>query len=241
MLISIRSRACHQGGFSLIELMVALVAGLIVIGAVLSFTVATVRANSETVTSTRLTQDLRTALNLMTREIRRTGYDRGAEMTIATNSPGLRYTDVNVNTARDCIVLSYNRPGINGTLNIVQTGERKGFRRVVRNGVGVLEANASLTSVAESACTQTAGWASLTDPAQVDIRVLEFALVERCVFADPDGVPPCQPNSSQISAVVRNVGVTLEGRLVRDASVDRRVTDSVRIRADDIAFPLGAL
>ena len=46
-----------QRGFSLIELMVALVVGLIVSGALLAFTISSVRANAEYVSAARLTQE----------------------------------------------------------------------------------------------------------------------------------------------------------------------------------------
>ncbi len=236
------SRPNAQRGFSLIEMMVALVAGLIVVGAVLAFTVATVRANSQTVVGTRLSQDLRTALNLMTREMRRAGYDRNAELSIATNSPGILYTQVSANAARDCIVLSYNRPSINTSAAVVNA-ERKGFRRVVQDGIGVIQANPGLASTTPTACNQTEGWTNLTDPQQVDIQELQFNLAERCVFPNAGGnaglPPPCTPNSSGITAVVRHVDLTLLGALVREPDVQRRLTDSVRIRTDDLVFTAG--
>lgn len=46
--------AQRQTGLTLIELMIAIVAGLIVIGAALTFTVSTVRAYGENIRSTRL-------------------------------------------------------------------------------------------------------------------------------------------------------------------------------------------
>lgn len=231
--------AFSQRGFSLIEMMIALVAGLIVVGAVLVFTVATVRANTQTVTSTRLTQDLRTSLNLVTREVRRTGYDRTAETNIATSSSALRYTEVNVNAAQDCIVLSYNRPVINPGTGVVAR-ERKGFRRTVVNGVGVLEGHGNLASVNSSECGANAGWVALTDPAQVDIQTARFLLTRRCVFPDADNVSPCDPGPNNITAVVRSVDISLGGRLVAQPDVQRTMTDSVRIRADNVQFPVGA-
>ena len=50
-------------GFSLVELMVALVAGMVVAGAMLAFTVSSVRANSDFVAAARLTQELRNTLD----------------------------------------------------------------------------------------------------------------------------------------------------------------------------------
>src|SRR3546814_14660050 len=68
----------QHGGFSLIELMVALVIGLIVSGAVLAFTISSVRANSEYVQAVRLTQELRTVGQFIDRALRRAGYAEAA-------------------------------------------------------------------------------------------------------------------------------------------------------------------
>jgi prepilin peptidase dependent protein B len=228
--------AFRQQGFSLIEMMIGLTAGAIVVAAVLVFTVATVRANAQTVTSTRLTQDIRTSLNLVTREIRRAGYDRRAEVTIATNSPGLRFTNLTVNGAQDCLLLGYNRPEVNPGTGIVPE-ELKGFRRAVVNGVGVLQGHGNLASLDVSQCTGSAGWIPLTDPGLVDIQTARFALSRRCVFPDADNAPPCDPDPNGISAVVRSVDVTLGGQMVGQPDVQRTVTDSVRIRADNVQFP----
>ena len=61
----------HAAGFTLIEMMVAIVLGLLVVGAVLAFIVSLVRANSETVLSTRLNQELRATMALISNDVRR--------------------------------------------------------------------------------------------------------------------------------------------------------------------------
>ena len=54
-------------GFSLIEMMVAMVAGLVVIGAVVVFTIATSQSSTTNIRSVRLMQNLRTSLSLIER------------------------------------------------------------------------------------------------------------------------------------------------------------------------------
>ena len=84
MLTSSQSNRCSQAGFSLVELMVAMVAGLIVIGAVIVFTISTVQAYSENIRSSRLTQELRTSMNILAREVRRAGYDSASVTRVLT-------------------------------------------------------------------------------------------------------------------------------------------------------------
>ncbi|OGT55971.1 MAG: hypothetical protein A3E01_14530 [Gammaproteobacteria bacterium RIFCSPHIGHO2_12_FULL_63_22] len=65
-------------GFSLVEMMVALVAGLIVSAAVIAFVLSSMKSNGEYVQSTRLTQELRNTLDLVTRDLSRAGYNDAA-------------------------------------------------------------------------------------------------------------------------------------------------------------------
>ncbi len=63
----------RQSGLSLIELMVALVAGLLLAGVGTSLLVNSLSANSTNMRYTRLNQDLRSVLNAMTHDIARAG------------------------------------------------------------------------------------------------------------------------------------------------------------------------
>jgi Tfp pilus assembly protein PilW len=69
-----------QGGLSLIELMIALVAGLLVSGAAVALIVSVMKSNAQTIKATRLTQELRATAELVAREMRRA---RGVQDPIA--------------------------------------------------------------------------------------------------------------------------------------------------------------
>lgn len=60
-----------QSGMTLIELMIALVVGLIVIGAAISLVVSLMRSNNESIRSMRLSQEMRALADVATMEIRR--------------------------------------------------------------------------------------------------------------------------------------------------------------------------
>lgn len=66
-----RARPGRNAGFTLVEMMVALVLALLVSAAVLAFIVSLVRSNSETVLSTRLNQELRATMAVVANELRR--------------------------------------------------------------------------------------------------------------------------------------------------------------------------
>lgn len=64
----------QERGFSLVELLVALAVGLLLIGTSVGFVVSVATANSETLRSTRLTQELRAITEVVARELRRARY-----------------------------------------------------------------------------------------------------------------------------------------------------------------------
>lgn len=114
-----------RSGFSLVEMMVALVAGLIVSAAVIAFLLSSMKSNGEYVQSTRLTQELRNTLDLITRDVSRAGYNDDAlkfvslpntsefaPMFVKDNSPlvvaGDASTYDNADT-RGCVLYSYDR------------------------------------------------------------------------------------------------------------------------------------
>ena len=85
-------RSGRQAGFSLVEMMVALVAGMIVVAAVIAFMMSSFSSNAEYVRSTRLTQELRNTLDLATRDMIPPARPhrcstRGAAPTTTTSAP----------------------------------------------------------------------------------------------------------------------------------------------------------
>lgn len=237
-----------QSGFSIVELMISLVAGLIVIGAVGTFLLSSFRSNSEFIAATRLTQDLRNANDFIGRELRRAGYDQSAldylavptSVTKKTSdfSPLLinrdRNSDGVLNDA--CTIYAYDRtPGDPGLVNL-NNGEIRAIRRIVTNNVGVIEvaqSAASLTptcagatadyAVYPPACNTSSGWCALTDPKIVNIS--EFSIDDTGVIDLPGstGVNPLQ---------VRDLFVRVRGNLIADTAVARVVQSRVRVRAD---------
>jgi type II secretory pathway pseudopilin PulG len=69
-----------QLGLTLIELMISIVLSLFVLGGVLYITSSTMQANTQALRSTHLNQELRAAMQMITRDIRRAGYRYGVEI-----------------------------------------------------------------------------------------------------------------------------------------------------------------
>ena len=104
-------------GFTLVELMVALVVGLVVTLAAVSFVASVAKANSENLRVTRLTQELRSLSEVMSRELRRARFVADPVGLIGTGGvpnndtlePRDAATDAPANPG-DCIVFEYDEP-----------------------------------------------------------------------------------------------------------------------------------
>jgi len=85
MLASLKRK---QKGFTLIEIMIALMLGLIVIGGAMSIYISTIRGSADITNSARLNYDLDSVMQLMANDIRRAGYWGGAIVdSSAANNP----------------------------------------------------------------------------------------------------------------------------------------------------------
>lgn len=107
--------AYRSRGVSLVELMVAMVIGLIVIGAVIALVLSMMRANNQTIQATRLTQELRATAAVIATDLRRAG---GVvdPLTTATAAGGNPFSAITVLDASQtgCIRYGYaNAPGGN--------------------------------------------------------------------------------------------------------------------------------
>lgn len=216
-------RHYRQHGFSLIEMMIGLAVGIIVVGAVSSFAVATLRSSSQNIQSSRLTQDLRTAMTLVTRELRRSGYDAVAVSRLGTGSELSNYTTLQAPPygPSGCLSYQYNRLSGNQF-------------RAIRANSGSLE-----MATATGAITNCANgtWEVVSDPDVVTITAFEpsetrepfSSIVEsKVVGSDTEAMAGC--------GVVRNISIGITGSLATDASVSRSIRDQVRVRADPVRF-----
>lgn len=219
----IRCQASRRAaGFSLVELMIALVVGLIVLGAVLTFTVTMLRSYSENIRSTRLTQELRTSMNLISRELRRAGFDSASVTRVLTPS-----NPSNFNTITDTgssVAYQYDR-GDGGWGGVPATTESRG----IRLSAGTVQMSAG------------SGWVDVTDPSVVEVTAFVPTLIDT-PFCSEIGktedttVTPPKVTYQLAQGSVRQLTLCLKGRLVADPAIARQVTNTVRVRAEQVTF-----
>lgn len=244
-----------QSGMSLVELMVSLVAGLIVAGAAVAFTISSLRSNSEYIGATRLGQELRNGIDFVSRELRRAGYDDLALQYLsqtAVPTPASPFSTMLVEPDADgdgndddgCVVYAYDRqprpaPATDAPGNIdLANGEVRAIRRIeLASGIGVLEfADSSIPSTPDEPECDAAGANYATYPPACN------ATTGWCAFSDPRVLDVTEFAVEDLSATlgggvgsevrVRELAVTLTGALVGIQNSERAVSTRIRVRTD---------
>jgi len=196
----------RTSGFGLIELMVAMVIGLIVVGAVLALVVSIMRSNRQTLQSTRLTQELRATLSVVSSDLRRARSvnDPLSAAVIVTGNPYKAVT-----ASAGCVIYGYDGAA-NGPWHVIKLVSGK----VVLLGSATLPANCSPD-----------GTPIAIGSDQVEVTSLSFTPTTTT------STPPLSTDES----VVRDFTVTISGRLVDQdadlASVVRTVSQDVYVRS----------
>ncbi len=207
-------------GLSIVELLVGTAVGLVVVAAGTAVVTHNARENRALMIEARLMQDLRTAADIVARDLRRAGY-------WAASASGVRSDDGSAvvanpyalitpeGAASDAVRLSFSRDASeNGT---VDGNERFGFR--LRNGAIELQLG-------------DGNWQALTDPAtltvtafEVEPRTEETSLERFCAEPCAVGSTVCPPRQQ-----VRSFTVAVEARAVSNPDVRRSVQAGARLR-----------
>ncbi len=213
-----------EQGFSLIELLISMVIGLIIIAAGISIFANTAGTDFYQLKVTRLNQELRSTMNLMVRDIRRVGYigPTGLSLVIGANiwnpfiSPDngtsflFSLVDVSngdgIAATKDCILfaLDQNENGVDDG-----NSERFGYR---------LNANAVKVRPNTGVDCTGNGWQSITDDNTTNVTSLTFT-------------PRIQRDSSN-NLIICTIDISLTGQLINDSSVTRTINESVKLRND---------
>lgn len=218
----------RQLGFSIIELMVGIALALLIAAAATLLLGSSVNENRRLLLEARLTQDLRSAADLIVRQTRRAGH-WGAASTLglwSASASALPNPYVGLTpeaTASDTIALHYSQDANEN--NVVDDNEQVGFR--LRNGA--LEAQLGERN-----------WQALTDAStlvvtsfRIQPRVQSVALESACACV---ALASCAAPQVQ----VRSVDIEITGRAASDASVLHTVRSTVRLRGDHVGVGCNA-
>lgn len=212
-----------QAGLSLVELLVGIAVGLVIAAAGIAFLSINVQEQRALLLESRLMQDLRTAADIVARDLRRAGYwGAAADSTAAAASSAARanpYAAVGPTAAAsDAVAFQFSRDASENAA--VDANERFGFR--LRNGVLEVQLGA-------------ANWQALTDPGALTITafsvtptVQEIDLSGACASACAASAG-CVPRTS-----VRSFALRIAGSAVSNPLLLRSIRAEVRMRNDPV-------
>lgn len=251
----------QQKGFTLLELMIAIILGLITVAAATTLYITTIQGSTVLARSARLNNELSMILQTMTNDLRRAGYWGGATAGVDPSlNPHINNADIaiidNTGTAvpvSDCIVYSYD--SIGDAASTASATELFGFR--LYNGA--IEIRTAATTF--SSCNDADGiWVPMTllsSGESLTITDLAFSFeamaasgsypsqagTSNCDNIDdgvtaPDPTVDCSggvavaPTSGQEIAARRVVNIRLTGQSSIDADIQKVVGTSVVVAND---------
>lgn len=212
-------------GLSLVELMVGITIGLIVVAGATLLTATQLGENRRLLLETQVQQDLRAAADIITREVRRGGYNRFAHNLIwspddpATQPVANPYAGLVLNNGNEKVRYRYERPGTAAPYTF-------GYQWSAADGVIRHRVNGGTPQ-------------DLTDRGAVNITNFEVrpVLVGTQQLACPklcsDGTQNCWP-----TVTLTDVVITIEGHPTGagNDALRRTVESRVRLRNDGLAF-----
>jgi prepilin peptidase dependent protein B len=218
-------------GVSLVELMVGLAIGLFIVAGTLTMFANQVGSSKKLLQQARLHQEMRSAMDLVTRDLRRAGaWDNAVLGTVAigptsaTVPNDYRLIDFDKDADPERIEYHFTRDAAS-TIRVTENNTRDsdewfGFRH---QGDGVLRMRLG----------KDTGFQPLTDPAV--IRVQSFTITDGSQTVPL--IDACRggcTGSTCPSMVVRQFTLTLVAALANDSTVSRTLTTTVRPRNDRI-------
>jgi len=216
--------AARQRGFSLMETMIALSLSMVVTSAMVMLMGNSMGAASRIIEMSQLTDELRNAMRMMSRDVRRANFSANSIYCYGNSDCGSdgsasQYADIAI-TDGDCFIYGLDR---NWDGNAA-SDDAGGFRRVTANGVGVIEI---WVGGAAPVCSGTSeDWLAVTDPNVVDVTSfnVDDGLSSSASVAGGSG--------STLTKRTREIQMQLEGRLVIDHKITRRIEDRITVRND---------
>ena len=214
----------RQRGLSLVELMIGLAIGLFITAAGFSVLVGQWREHRSATAAMRLMQDLRSASDVITRDLRRAGHWSDPSVAMAASAASGAVANpyaafAPASAASDAAGFAYSRDAAENQL--LDSNEQFGLR--LRNGVIELLLGAG-------------NWQALTDAGTLQVTAFSVSpstqtvsLLDHCARPCPAGAAACDARLE-----LRSLVVSITARATDDASLVRQLTSQVRIRNDGV-------
>jgi len=226
--MKIRSMKSKQTGASLMEVLLAMSISLVVTASMIALMANSLSSTSRIIQMTKLSDDMRVALQMMSRDVRRSSYNVNAMLCYgnkdcASDGSIIVAGDITISDSNDCLTFLLDRDQ-NGDSTDDDPG---GFRRVTVGDVGALEMWTGADAPDCAANPGATGWVQITDPKNMDI--FGFAIQDDLSYIDvvQDNGP-----GNKLYQRVRKIHMNLQGRLVVNNAIQRQMEDTISIRND---------
>jgi type IV pilus assembly protein PilW len=215
-----RLKARGQQGMSLVELMVGITVGLFVVAAASLLMTTQLSENRRLLLETQLQQDLRATADIITRELRRSGYSAVAETSVANAAGGFQSAD---NSYYNNWLINPSGPAGNVCYDYKRLDNAKGPFAYKLEG-GIIKTKLAGDGV----------WQALTDNSVLVIDSFRIDLNSSApvVLAGPQDCPASAPVSCWSTVAVRTLTVTIQGYSPTDVAFVRTVKSVIRLRND---------
>ena len=215
-----------QTGFSMLEVLLSVSLSLVVTAAMVALMSNTLGSTARIVNMTKLTDDLRATMQMLTRDVRRSSYNANAMYCYANEDCGsdgsaTLAADISIAAGRECFTFLLDRDHDGDSTE----DDAGGFRRVTFGGVGVIQM--WIGDASPDCAAGDANWVQVTNPDSMDITA--FSVDDDMSYTDvvfDDGA------GSTISQKVRKLRVNLQARLTADNSITRGLEDVISVRND---------
>jgi len=213
----------RQRGLGIMEMMISMALSLLAVTTMVVLMANTLGSGATTIQMSRLSQELRASMQLMSRDLRRANFhssffncfgnvDCREDLNISA------YVDtIHINTAGDCFWYWLDRDG-DAALNDDPVG---GFRYSTINGIGVLQMRTTGNSAAN--CDDGTDWELITDPNTVEITSFSVS--------NADSYTEVLSAAGDLQ-VVEKIRLNINGRITGNHSIQREIQDLILIRND---------
>lgn len=231
-------RLGRQNGATLIEMLISIALSLIVISSMVVLMSNSMGTATRITQMAQLTDELRNTMSMLTRDVRRANYNPYSIYCYSNSDCGVSDTTLKSNFIGDlepapnagnssCLVYFIEREAPDGDPGVVGGG---GFRRVTTaGGVGIIEMWTGDTAP-PSGCTNSASWIAVTDPDLVNITELTINRDDGSF----ENELKREDGSVLLTQRVRQVNIQIQGELLIDSTITKRLQDVIRVRNDFI-------
>jgi len=216
-------RISFQRGLGLVEMLVSVALSLMAVTVMVILMANTLGTGSQTIQMSRLSQELRASIQLMSRDLRRANYHSGFLNCFANfncrNDLGISayVNTININAAGNCFWYWLDRDG-DADLSDDAVG---GFRYSTVGDIGVLQMRVEGNAAAN--CDDETGWELITDPDTIDIIAFNIS--------NADSYTESLTSAGDVQTVEK-IRLTINGRMASNPAVQRQIQDLILVRND---------